>query len=431
MSRDVQQKLAGALRLTEAPGEAAQSAAADPEPGPAPRVTVFEPTPFRLFCVPFEDMLGEEPLPPDSTRIVPAVANLCWQVIVERLNPVWLAAIAEELKESGGAHVDALGAALWPECEQALAAEIADTRAGRRRTLAERTPKNLFRRAETITAALHDAGWIQRLKRLLGTPPVGRLDRGQRQALREAVEQLARRRDARIAVHVAAHRLRNPAELFAVLAGAELGPLSALGQALDEERDSLILSHVAAALAALDEPISGREALTAATEHAETAAAILATASGLEHHVGEAALLRDVERMQQALAERLDASLVPALRDGIVSAWDPATIDAAPDERILAAEDAARAAARLGRDAMLIGTEYSIGLLVTDALSQVHEATRHLAASAQQARDESARRCAFLLVAAIRLVEILAGSERAFAVLTHHRPVLQALWAPS
>lgn len=445
MSRDVQEKLAGALILAEDAGAADSAraaqirdyyrAAAGAEPTVAVRVAARPApadglTPFWLFCQPIEDLLGDEPLPLNATRMSSAVATACWEVVAERIPLARHHAVTAELAALGaGAPLDidaiaAVGTRWWPDCEAALSAAVADTRSGRSLALAERSPKYLLEHAETIAAALGVAQPIARLKRLLGAPPVARLGTSQRAAVRTAIEQIARTNDARVAAHVIAHRMQNPAEWFAVIADLDLGRVTAHGQALSEQREAVILSHAAGQLAALEDPIASPADLAAAVDCTEAAAATLAASLQLEAHGASAAFLRDVARLQKALGDQLKDTVIPAVRAAHAAAWG-ASVEEPSAAALRAAEDAGRALARLGRSAALIGAESTVRPVILDIVDGVEAAIA--APRIVEASPERQSQHAAMLVGGVRLIEILAGSDRAFAVLTDHRPLLETL----
>ncbi|MBV8888811.1 MAG: hypothetical protein JO305_04000 [Alphaproteobacteria bacterium] len=454
MSRSAQERLAEALILAEDPNgagkiraaeirdlyrNAASGAAAGARPGP--QHAAQELTPFRLFCVPLEDMLGDEPLPSDSTRISRAVVAACWAVIEERIAPARREAVASELAGLAAAEtdpdrsadrVDAVGREWWGDCEAALTTAIEDTRTGRSRALADRMPRRLFEHAETIAAALRVAGPIQRLKHLLGDPPIARLTAAQKEALRGEMLSLVRRggADPRVAVHVVAHRLRNPAELFLLTAGIDLGQASPHGRRLTAARETLILSVAAEHVAALDQLVESRSGLAGAVDLVEVAAALLGAGIRLDRHGASTEYLREIGRQQEAVAARLRSAILPALRAEIWTAWaEPAAVP--PDDKtVLAAEAAARALARLLRSAALVGAEAVLRPLVGTVLETIEAALADTSARlADEGADETRQRDAAALVNAVRMIEVLAGSDRAFAALSDHQQLLDRAWA--
>jgi hypothetical protein len=445
MSRDIQQKLADALVVAEDLERAdmarighfrgdARAAATPQAAGAACPLPPAGLSPFWLFCRPIEDLLGDEPLPLNSTRMPPAVPAACWQVIAERISPARHTSVAAELaahvagETFSGDAIMAVGARWWSDCERALSAEIADTRSGGSWALAERSPKYLLEHAETIAAALSAAQSVERLKRLLGEPPIARLGPTQQAAVRNAIEEIARRCDARVAVYVIAHRMQNPAEWLALTADLRLGRITGQGQALSDQREAVVLSHAAAQLAALEDPIVEAADLAAAVDRAEAAAGTLSTGLELAAHGVSADFLRDVARLQKALGDQLHAAVIPAVRSASAAAWEVSADEASP-AAVLAAEDAARAMARLARSAALIGAESAFRPVVSDMIAAAEAAIDQTAASSiVEPSIDRASWCAARLVGAARFIETLAGSDRAFAVLAGHRPLLETLW---
>jgi hypothetical protein len=246
--------------------------------------------------------------------------------------------------------------------------------------------------------------------------------------VRNAIEDIARRCDARVAVYVIAHRMQNPAEWLALTADLPLGRITGQGQALSDQREAVVLSHAAAQLAALEDPIAEAADLAAAVDHAEAAAGTLSAALELEAHGVSAAFLRDVALLQKALGNQLHAAVIPAVRSASAAAWESSADEVSP-AAVLAAEDAARAMARLARSAAAIGAESAFRPVVSDMIAAAEAAIDQTAASSivEPSIDRASWRAA-RLVGAARFIEILAGSDRAFAVLAGHRPLLETLW---
>jgi len=461
MSRGVQARLAEALLLTEDPSasdslRAAEisawyrSGGADPlaaRPRARPQLPSDGPTPFWLFCVPFEDMLDSTGA--DPTRLPQEAVRACWRAVEGRVAAEpgetleWgLAALAEKARLDGTdldpAAIDVIGGRWWPIWQQSLTSAIADARAGHLEILVGRNGRKLLAEAETVAAILRLAGPIQRLKGLLGPPPIAHLSSAQKSAIRSELESLGRahRRevwsDPRIVAHVVAQRLENPAELFVMTAQLELGAVSEHGKRLGEAREPLILARSAKQLAALDEMPPTGSAVPEIIAACEIAAGALASAAELEHHGASAAYLRELARLQEAFAQRLGTTIMPVLRAEIVAPWQDGGEDARSDAAgVLRAEAVARGLARLTRSTAPIGAETAVRPQIAALLDEIEAIVARLAEGLKAAADrgETAVGSGAALVNAVRTLELLAGSDRAHALVSTHAALLNAAWA--
>jgi hypothetical protein len=267
-----------------------------------------------------------------------------------------------------------------------------------------------------MAAILSVAVPVQRVKHLLGDPPEPRLSPAQKAAIAQEIDLLRTRGegDARVFLHVIAHRTPSPAELFLAAADLDLGAASDEGRLLALHQRSLVLESADERQVALDGLLAADPEIDQAVEAFEAAAGAVSAAFKLGDRIGPE-FRAEVSRRREALESLLGARLIPSARAAVDRVWGAGSheISAAA---VLAAEDAARAIVKLSRLAALIAAER----LVRGAVGAVLD--RALAACAE-CRD------ATRVVNAARLVEIVAGSDRAAQLLRDHKAVLARAWS--
>jgi hypothetical protein len=409
-----------------------------------PRLRVSRPprrlNALRVFCRPFEDMLCDTPIAQKRLGQIARRAIVpCWTAVAARIDRALLAQLERDLEGCTVADPDwpaRFGPRLWPAAAEAARVVLADLQAGpaaRAALLARLGDEAMVEELADIARMLAVAEIAEELRCILAPKPLAQLDETLAAAVAAQFDALAGERERLwdpLAYLVIA-RMADPVELARTYGGtsckhAGLHMLGVTASRVAMARVGAVVGELAAATK------DSRDIAEAVAARGEAVADQLAQLRNGVRERRFAGSIADLDRMQQGLCSAVARNVLDGSDALIADALDDApTSEAVLEARRESAESRAHALWKCARFAGKIGLDRE----VRATIKTVEEAATRLALEQLRAVETGSAAPGSIdaveasLIHAVRVLELISGSERADALRLRGTAVLDRLRA--
>jgi hypothetical protein len=412
-----------------------------------PRLRVSRPprrlTPLRVFCRPFEDLFYDSPLPQKRLGQIARRAIMpCWTAVSAHIDRDLLAALERDIGERTIADPDwasTFGPRLWPAAAEAARTMLAALQAGpsaRAALIKQLGDEAMVDELADMARMLAIAEIAEELRYILSPKPLARLDESLALAVAAQFDALAPERERlwdALAWFVIA-RMADPVELARAYGGAckhaGLHMLGVTASKVTIARVGAVVGELAAAT---------RDSSDIAEAVASRGEAVADQLAQLRDGVRDrrfAGSLAEIEKMREGLCSAVARNVLEGSGALIADAVDGSADGAPPDEagrealresaeaRAHALWKCARFAGKIGLDGEVRATIKSVEEAATRRALEQLQALESGIAGGVSVDDAHAS-----LIHAVRVIELVAGSERADALRLRGIATLERLRA--